>query len=588
MEMALRSQESVAPQPGTIGAQLSRTVPEAEVLYLSGTISDQDFVWPLIQAPIEIGRCAERGIAIPHPTVSKRHAVLVRVGNEWAIRDLRSRNGIRVNGIRVRETVSLRPGDRVSLGEITLRLTRGDTRQEARLSDSDDFTTSLRIPVEELLYRGGPSGRSDGNVLDLLGEVGRLLVLPRPIKEICDEILRIVERAVPASRLMLLLVEKVGARPVQISARYRGGSATAPLILSQAILDSVLTECTSVITTDAMADPRFQDRPSIVSQGTHSAMAVPLFDNESVLGLLYLDQCDLTLPYVKEQLQILTLFANMAAVKITNVRLLEAEADRARMKHELAVAARVQRSLLPHAPVAIEGFEFEALLEPCYEVGGDLYDIRSGTDGSVCFLLGDVSGKGMGAALLMSSVLASARVLYDRCSDLGEFATRLSDTLEQHTRPNDFVTAFVGHFDPATRMLRYVNAGHPAPFLVGDGTLRSLPAAGIPLGALPGFEYRTETVELKDDELFALFTDGIPEAMVGEEFFGEGRLAQALAEGKEGRSLRDLSRRVIDRLDEYLAGAARQDDVALLLLRSARGGSPTQRNGGCDETDGAS
>src|SRR6185503_1238600 len=119
-------------------------------------------------------------------------------------------------------------------------------------------------------------------------------------------------------------------------------------------------------------DPRFQGQQSIVAQSVHSAMAVPLFDNEKVLGLLYVDSHDLTISFDNDQLELLTLLANMAAVKITNARLLEADRERDRIAQELNNATRIQRDMLPSGTPTVPGYDLEAYLETCNEVGGDL------------------------------------------------------------------------------------------------------------------------------------------------------------------------------------------------------------------------
>src|SRR5262249_21293706 len=157
--------------------------------------------------------------------------------------------------------------------------------------------------------------------------------------------------------------------------------------------------------------------------------------------------------YGQEQLEILTLLANMAAVKITNARLLEAEQSRLRMTQELATATRIQRALLPEAPESLPGWECVARLVTCFEVGGDLFDFHLRPDGRLVFLVGDVSGKGMGAALLMSSVLSSARVLYDTCASPDELIRRLNAVMNRSTEDGHFVTMFAGDLELATGRL---------------------------------------------------------------------------------------------------------------------------------------
>jgi serine phosphatase RsbU (regulator of sigma subunit) len=364
-----------------------------------------------------------------------------------------------------------------------------------------------------------------------------------------------------------MLTDGPGGEPRPVATRASGPLAERPLALSGAIVRTVLDECASVVTTDALSDPRFQAAQSIVAAAVRSAMAVPLFDDEKVLGLLYVDSQDPGVRYGDEDLEVLTLLANMVAVKIKNARLLEADQERARLANELRVARQIQLGLLPYVAADLAGWQVEAFIESCNEVGGDLYDFRVRADGGLIFLVGDVSGKGMGAALLMSSFLSTARVLYDVCSDPGELAASLSAHLARNAEVGRFVTGFLGFLDPATGDLRYVNAGHPPPRLVSAGGLRNLEATGPPFGMLPEVTYETGHVTMRPGELLALFSDGIPEAQRGEEFFDEARLDQALLEAGRAEPLDVARRQVLARVDEFLAGSPRTDDLTLVLVR---------------------
>jgi serine phosphatase RsbU (regulator of sigma subunit) len=332
----------------------------------------------------------------------------------------------------------------------------------------------------------------------------------------------------------------------------------------------VLEECTSVLTTDAASDPRFQNQQSIVLQSVHSAMAVPLFDNERVLGLIYVDSHDAGVAFGEEQLELLTLLANMAAVKITNARLLQTEQAHARMAHELATATQIQRGLLPVAPPEVPGYRFDAFLESCYEVGGDLYDFYHAGDGRLLFAVGDVTGKGMGAALLMSSFLSSLRVLYDACPDLAELARRLNVITYRSTDAVRYVTGVIVRLDPASGTLEVVNAGHPAPTLVLDGELRKLESGGVPFGILPDSDYAVETVCLRPGELLAVCSDGIPEARRGEEFFDDERLEALLRDARGTEDLAALRSHIVSQVTAFVGDQPRGDDITLLLLRRDR------------------
>ena len=296
-------------------------------------------------------------------------------------------------------------------------------------------------------------------------------------------------------------------------------------------------------------------------------MAVPLFDNKSVLGILYVDSQSLVQSFDAQQLEILTILANMAAVKITNARLLEAEQARARLEQELATATQIQQGLLPMGAPSVEGYQVDGFLETCYEVGGDLFDFRQRPDGRVMFIIGDVSGKGMGAALLMSSFLSSARTLYDTCDDCAEFAGRLSSVMFHQTDPGHFITGIVGVLDPASGDVDYVNAGHPAVVVVRNGEAREYESTGVPFGVLADFPYQTERLTMEPGDLMAVFSDGVPEAQRGEDFFDEARVNETLVEASSHPEIIDVRKHVIAKIDEFMAGEHRTDDLTLMMFR---------------------
>lgn len=536
-------------------------------LFLTGLVGEKQCVWPLEGPVLGIGRSSRHPVHIPDGTISKDHAELTARGGQYYLRDLGSRNGTRVNGRDAKEPILLEAGDQVEIGHVMLLVTGEEARPRLRLSEQSMVGTTLRLKAERILDHRVQSGKDPALLLHLLAEAGQLLVMPRPLKENCDELLQFVEKAVPASRYILLLDQGPDTEPLQIAARTRGGRADRPLALSRSIMGRVLSECTSVLTRDAAADPRFQGQQSIVAQSVQSAMAVPLFDNEKVLGLIYVDSHDRSVTFDEEQLELLTLLANMAAVKITNARLLEADRERERIAQELATATHIQRGLLPESAPEIAGWELDGFLESCNEVGGDLYDFYLRPDGRLMFLVGDVTGKGMGAALLMSSFLASARVLYDTYADPADLASRLGAMLHRTTDRKRFVTGFIGCLDLATGTLHYVNAGHPSPLLASAAGVRELESGGPPFGVLPDFPYAAASTVLAPGEVFAVFTDGIPEAQRGEELYDDERVRAAVAEEYAAPDLSTVRGRLLTRVDEFLAGGPRTDDITLVLIR---------------------
>jgi sigma-B regulation protein RsbU (phosphoserine phosphatase) len=537
-------------------------------LFLSGSVDDQTRTWALDQPLMGIGRSSRNAIHLPDPSVSRDHAEVAVTDGRVELRDLGSRNGVRVNGTRVQAPVALAAGDRVEIGAFTLHLSEGQPTESVKLLDATMMGTSLSMRADELLKRRANEAASGGRlpIIQFLAQAGQMLVVPRPLQETCDELLEVIAQAVPASRHVLLLHEQPDAEPVAIASRVQGGRSDRPLVLSRTILRHVEETCAAVMTREAALDPRFQGNQSVVASATRSAMAVPLFDNQRVLGVLYVDTVDARNTFDESQLEVLTLLANMAAVKITNARLLEAEQVRARMAQELASATRIQRGLLPTRLPEVPGWEIDAHLETCFEVGGDLYDVRLHPDGRALFVIGDVSGKGMPASLLMSSFIASLRVLDDTGMEPVQLAKRLGAATARSSDSGHFVTGTIGHLDPATGHARVVNAGHMPTYLVRADGIELFDSTGIPFGILPEFEYSEQTIDVAPGEMLALFTDGVSEAQRDEEFFDEDRLRDILI-AHAGAPLREVREAVMSGITKFLAGAKRTDDITLLLLR---------------------
>lgn len=536
--------------------------------FLAGSVAGHSRIWPLDRRRMRVGRSPSNTIQLQDDTVSREQAEILAEGGAWILRDLGGKNVTRVNGAPVKRPVALHLGDRIAVGRVVLHVTDGDTAAPTPLSESESLETAMEVPAAEFLRRGVGGAARPTAVVRALADAGSILVKDGPLEEACGELLRVIEAMIPASRLILVARRQPESPPVQIAARSRGQATPDPLLLSRGILDAVLESGTSVITMDALSDPRFFSRDSVVALRTRSAMAVPLYDSGRILGLLYADEDDPGIQYKRRDLELLTLVGNMIAVKVANDHLVEAQRNLCRIEQELATAGEIQRGLLAAPLPSIAGYDCHAVVQSCEDVGGDLYDFHPMPDGSVYFLVGDVSGKGITAALVMCHFLAFADALYEHCEEPEELATRLSALMARRVEGPHFVTAFVGRLSPERDLLRYANAGHPYPLVIAPDTIQELESTGPPCGAVAGAVYTGGTVHLAPGALLAVFSDGIPEARRGEEeWFGLDRLRRLLVAGSRSPTLGTLSQQVIEHVDSFLDGGARSDDIALLLLR---------------------
>jgi phosphoserine phosphatase RsbU/P len=557
---------------------------------LQGTVAGIAWRAHLSDGVHRVGRSVSNQVSVPDPSVSREHAEITVEEDAARVRDLGSRNGTWINERRCENEEPLAPGDRLRLGSVILTVRGGATGGGAADPDGYDQVQFAPLAEDEPALFASQALRWEDTrpvpeeseqhgrkLLDALLDTGNFLVMPRPREELYDALLAAVEKVVPARRLALLLHDLPGGPdagdelPVVRAARP-ALSAGEDLLLSRTLLRTVLHERRSLLVVDARTDARYKDQASIMALDLRSALVAPLFDNERVIGVLYADSSDPRVHFDQEQLRAFALLANLVAVKISNSRLLDDLRETERMAQELATAARIQRELLPATLPEIAGFEVGAMLVPCFEAGGDLYEAAALEDGGCILAVGDVSGKGMGAALVMSHTLAVLRLLQEEGLPLGETAARLHRHVYRSTDAASFVTLFLARLDRDHERLEFVNCGHNAPLLfLPDGQVRELEVTGLPLGMfpvdmLPPDPFASRTVELPPGSVLAIFSDGIPEAMGPGGFYGDERLRETLQQNL-GQPLEAVIGAMLKDIDRFRGETPASDDVTILLLR---------------------
>ena len=536
-------------------------------LALVGKIKGRSVCHFLREGEQVVGRAATSHLRLPDSSVSRTHAS-IRVDDHGVfVEDLNSSNGTFLNGARLKEPHEMAPGDILGFADISLRLEEREPPSDTMFAMNGTSIESSSVTLDEV-YGSGERPGERINLFRVLAEAGELLATQRPLGELYDVILDLVEKAVDPDRAVLLLREDAGTEPTVQASRLRPGKDEGDLVLSRTMVRKVLEERTGLLTSDAQEDPRFQQQQSVVSQGIRSAMAAPLFDNENVIGLLYADTSDPTSWYTRDELRTFTGLANLVGVKITQARLAEAEAERLRLAREVQSAKDILGYILPTELKCAAGYELETYHQPCLEVGGDLYDLRCLEDGTVLFLAGDVAGKGLGAALLVSSIMPIVHVLIEETSDLSALVSRLNRRIFLSTDPVHYATLFVGLLDPSAGRVSYVNAGHNPPYLMApDGTMTEVAATGTPVGMLEGVPFASDELTIEPGGSLFLFSDGIPEAQNGDgDFYEEERLREMLLKERHG-SAAEIVERLRSDLASFVGEQSPSDDITMLLLK---------------------
>ncbi len=540
-------------------------------LMLVGIVDNQEIRFPVVEGTLLVGRSEEAAIRLGKSQVSRRHAEIIVTGDQILVRDLGSHNGTLVNGVKVEDTATLSPGDRFEVADLCFRLEHATvvgakSRPVTMLGHT--VKPNVEISWDEVNTQQGEQRDLQSLLFRVLAKAGDLLTIPRAPEELYEPILDLVETALlKPERIFVLLLEGDAGEPVQTASRFlrRGNDA---LVLSKTMITQVLKEKKSFLTSDALNDPGFGGMMSMVSQGIRSAIAVPLFDNEDVIGILYADDSRPDRFFTRDQLAAFTLLANTIAVALTHARYHHLKEEKARQDAELATASEILDQMLPSALPALEGYDVLASLEPCYEVGGDLYDAQLLDDGRYAFLIGDVTGKGLGAALLVSNILSLTRFMLSEGWEPQALVTRLNQQIFKCTDHIRFATFFLGFLDPASGRFSFVNAGHNPPYLVrADGSVEECPPSGLPVGMLDDSNYRLGEAILEKGDLLALYSDGIPETQrLDDEEYGEENFQKLLV--REGKGdLQKLFELLQGELAEFRGQAPIGDDVTLVTLR---------------------
>jgi sigma-B regulation protein RsbU (phosphoserine phosphatase) len=527
--------------------------------------------FPITKDRVTVGRSRESDIFLPDQWLSRHHAEIRRERDGFIVVDLGSKNGTLLNGEQVAGHQRLRHGDVITLGEHVLTYLDEVAEDEAApegtrifsAKELSDIRTKPSLDPEELARQS--------RVLGVLQRAMNSLVQHRPLKDLFGQILDLLFEAVPAERAAILVLEGEPPQPVIKASRARQGQSP-PARVSRSIARKVVEEQKSLLIPNLLEDAAFSTQDSILSTGIRSAVCAPLLftatdgGEDSVIGLVYMDSLLRSRPFTEEDLRVVTALANLAAAKIENVRLLEESMEKRRMEDDMRVAAEIQRGLLPHGAPVVAGYGVVGSNTPSRTVGGDYYDFVL-QDGRLLFALGDVSGKGTGAALLMTVLRAAVRGHWAEGS-VAEAVARINSTVCQNVTAGKYITFFVGRLDTDSGRIRYVNAGHNPPVLVRRGaapvTLRS---GGMVLGMFDPVPYEEGEAVLGRGEALLVFSDGVTETWSpADEEFGDDRLLDVAARNV-GKDAAGLHEAILQAVDAFADGRKPADDRTLIVVK---------------------
>jgi serine phosphatase RsbU (regulator of sigma subunit) len=548
------------------------------MLKLVGTDGKRFYSWDLEPGKYIVGRRQECDFPVPDKTVSSKHAEIeVTADRRYFVADLGSKNGTVVEGERLTGRREVFEGNRIIFAQTEFRLApadepdsllKGPTR--TKLSDHDP-ENSVFISIDEALKPLPGRVTEQPELIPALFDMAKILVLPEPKEAMLRKSLEMISKVIPAERLAILTVSEDGEEIFTAASLLTGDVDPGSFRISRTIAKDIIEDKNSILIGDPLEDPKFAEKQSIITSELKSAIAVPLFDEGKVLGILYADTSNPMHRYNDEYLRVLATFGNIIASRLLNYELLHERQQKQIIEAELERASAIQKKLLAECPPDIPGYEVCVFQEQSRSVGGDLYDTHLLPDGRLLFLVADVSGKGLGAALLMSNILASFRILYEAEDfSLIQVIKKVSHQMHRHSDPGDFATLFAGILEPDNNHIRFVNAGHNPPLIVrSDGSIEHLNASGLMIGAFDLSDWTEETIDLSEGDLLFAYSDGVTEAEGETEQYGEDRMENLVIEARK-RSLKDIVDQLMDDIDEFTGGISRSDDITILGIKRSK------------------
>ena len=339
--------------------------------------------------------------------------------------------------------------------------------------------------------------------------------------------------------------------------------------LGHGLVGASIQEGVSIVVNDTARDPRFLNTAAQSGYDTKSLLVIPLRgSDEKVIGALQaLNKPD---GFSREDVELLALAATYAANALETQRLRNEAVAARLMQKEIEIASNVQRHLFPQHFPHNDQLECAAFCRPARWVGGDYYDFIPMNDGGLMVTLGDVSGKGIAAAVLMASIQASIRsqAMHPQNS-LARLMENFNKAVYSFSTADKYSTLFLAQLDRTMRRLTYVNAGQCPPMLLRgrDGTLQSLSAGGMPVGLIPEVHFEQGEIVLESGDVILACSDGVSEAMnLDEEFWDETHVEHVLRE-HAWRPAAELIQRLVSAVDEFAAGAEQSDDITITVVK---------------------
>lgn len=539
----------------------------------SGLLKGQQF---RLDKPTVVGRGATADLSLADPGVSRRHASFSRQDAAWSVEDLGSANGTKVNGRRLSAPTRLKSGDVLHIGTIAANF-EDDTEPQASApapevqyrEGSDAPAVLISLPGDTASGDPAAAGMDEAVRLRFLADFAKIgtLVFDEPalVSFIADELLALVPRA---DRSLVFTHDGEDLTPR--ATRTRSGKAPE-VVASRRLLRDVMAKREAVLAIDTLTDERYSESESMVAAGIRAAICAPMMFQGEIYGVVQVDSASAGVPFKEADVALVLSLASQLGMALGYARLHATLVEREIVERDIALARRIQQQFLPAGNLELPGYTLGVEYRPALGVSGDFYDLIELDAGRVALVVGDVSGKGISAALYASKLTTHLRYQAAGQIDPGEILARTNRMLAGRDHEGMFATIAVIVIETDTGVVELANAGHPPPFVRRrDGRVVPIGRAGsAPLGLDVNAAFPQTRCDLLAGESLLLYTDGVIEALdAKQELFDEARTVEAIgaSDGTADGILTALGRAV----ERFVGSAPQSDDVTIVCLRRER------------------
>lgn len=412
------------------------------------------------------------------------------------------------------------------------------------------------IPQERLLL-----------LFDLIAHINSKMDLNRLLTSIMEAAKTMMDAE--ASSLFLLDAEKKELE-ISVPTGEASGRITGFRIpMNQGIAGWVATNNEPLLVADVSKDARFGGDVPGAGFITRNLLCVPMKNADGkLIGVLQAINYKGGDVFPESEIPLFQRLADQAAISLERERLFHEFMEKQKMEEQLNLARDIQRHLWPRHLPNLPGYSIIGQSKPALEVGGDYYDFIPLDDGKFAFVIGDVSGKGVGAGLIMATLRATLRTQFAQHSDIDKAMQLVNKAVTNDTRPTEFVTMFLAVLDPVTHVLQYVNAGHNPPYIADqDGTLTELKAGGPVVGIMHPMVFESRTVVMKPGSILLLYTDGVTEAENAKGDMFEEPLLEIFLRSHVSESIDTIHKNLMAALETFQGDAPQSDDITIIFLK---------------------